>query len=107
SSGVMWSAPVKRALMERQGLFCFDSLGSSEGVGFASNVTGPGQEVETAKFTIGARTKVLTEEGREVAPGSGELGMLSLGGHMPAGYYKDEAKSASTFRVYDGVRYSV
>jgi acyl-CoA synthetase (AMP-forming)/AMP-acid ligase II len=107
SSGVMWSAPVKRALMDRQGLFCFDSLGSSEGVGFASNVTGPGQDVETAKFTIGPRTKVLTEEGREVAPGSGELGMLSLGGHMPAGYYKDEAKSASTFRVYDGVRYSV
>ena len=33
--------------------------------------------------------------------------MLALGGRIPVGYYKDEAKSAATFRVIDGVRYSV
>jgi fatty-acyl-CoA synthase len=33
--------------------------------------------------------------------------MLALGGHLPAGYYKDEEKSARTFRVFGGVRYSV
>jgi fatty-acyl-CoA synthase len=107
SSGVMWSAPVKEALMAHHPVMCLDSLGSSEGVGFANNMTGPGQAVETAKFTIGAHTKVLTEEGREVEPGSGELGMLALGGHLPAGYYKDPEKSAGTFRVFDGARYSV
>ena len=107
SSGVMWSAPVKQALMAHKPLLCLDSLGSSEGVGFATNLTMPGQEASTAKFTIGARSKVLTEEGREVAPGSGERGMLSLGGHLPSGYYKDEEKSAGTFKVFDGVRYSV
>jgi fatty-acyl-CoA synthase len=107
SSGVMWSAPVKQALMQYQPVFCLDSLGSSEGVGFASNLTAPGQPVATAEFTIGAQTKVLTEDGRPVEPGSGERGMLALGGFLPSGYYKDEAKSAGTFRVFDGVRYSV
>ncbi|MEX2256950.1 MAG: acyl-CoA synthetase [Acidimicrobiia bacterium] len=107
SSGVMWSAPVKEALMAHQPVLCLDSLGSSEGVGFANNLTAPGQETATARFTIGARTRVLTEEGREVAPGSGELGMLALGGHLPSGYYKDPEKSAHTFREFDGVRYSV
>ena len=99
SSGVMWSAPVKAALMAHQPVICLDSLGSSEGVGFANNLTAPGQEARTAKFTIGEHTKVFTEDGREVEPGSGELGMLSLGGHLPAGYYKDPDKSAHTFRI--------
>jgi fatty-acyl-CoA synthase len=107
SSGVMWSAPVKEALMAHQPVLCLDSLGSSEGVGFANNLTAPGQEAKTAKFTIGQHTRVLTEVGREVEPGSGERGMLALGGHLPAGYYKDPDKSAHTFREFAGKRYSV
>jgi acyl-CoA synthetase (AMP-forming)/AMP-acid ligase II len=107
SSGVMWSAPVKAALMAHHPVLCHDSLGSSEGVGFANNLTRPGQEVPTAQFTIGARTKVLTEDGQEVVPGSGELGMLALGGYLPSGYYKDPEKSARTFREFNGVRYSI
>ncbi len=107
SSGVMWSAPVKQALMAHQPVLCLDSLGSSEGVGFANNLTMPGAESTTAKFTIGPHTKVLTDDGREVEPGSGERGMLALGGHIPAGYYKDPDKSARTFREFGGVRYSV
>jgi 3-oxocholest-4-en-26-oate---CoA ligase len=107
SSGVMWSAPVKQALMERQPMICFDSLGSSEGVGFANAISTPGSETETAKFTIGTYAKVLTEDGREVEPGSGEVGLLAVGGHIPTGYYKDPAKSAATFREHDGRRYSI
>ena len=33
--------------------------------------------------------------------------MLALGGRNPLGYYKDDEKSARTFRVVDGVRYSI
>ena len=40
-------------------------------------------------------------------PGSGEIGILAVPGYVPVGYYKDEAKSAATFRTIDGVRYSV
>ena len=40
-------------------------------------------------------------------PGSGELGRVALRGRTPIGYYKDEAKSAQTFVVIDGERYSI
>ena len=32
--------------------------------------------------------------------------MVAAGGMVPLGYFKDEAKSARTFRTIDGVRYS-
>jgi acyl-CoA synthetase (AMP-forming)/AMP-acid ligase II len=107
SSGVMWSAPVKEALMAHHPVVCLDSLGSSEGVGFANNATVPGQAAQTARFVIGPNTKVLTEGGEEVEPGSGALGMLAVGGHIPVGYYKDPEKTAATFREVGGVRYSI
>ena len=107
SSGVMWTAEIKQELMARGAFLCLDSLGSSEGVGFAQQISAPGAEATTAKFSIGAHTKVLTEEGREVAPGSDERGLLALGGPIPLGYYKDPEKSAGTFRTFDGKRYSV
>ena len=107
SSGVMWTAPVKEALMERGEFICLDSLGSSEGAGFANQVSTKGSTAKTARFSIGAFTKVFTEDGREVARGSDEIGILALGGPIPFGYYKDPEKSAATFREYNGERYSV
>ncbi|MXX30128.1 MAG: acyl-CoA synthetase, partial [Gammaproteobacteria bacterium] len=47
-----------------------------------------------------------TEDGRQVQPGSGEMGMIASSGSVPVGYYKDPEKSAATFREIDGVRYS-
>jgi fatty-acyl-CoA synthase len=107
SSGVMWSPETKQALMSRGNIICFDSLGSSEGVGFAGSINTPGSAPTTAKFTIGTSTKVFTDDGREVTPGSDEIGMLAVGGHIPVGYYKDERKSDATFREINGQRWSV
>ncbi|HZJ26682.1 MAG TPA: AMP-binding protein [Acidimicrobiia bacterium] len=107
SSGVMWTAEVKEALMARGGFVCLDSLGSSEGVGFANQISVPGSPATTAKFQIGEHTRVLTEEGREVAAGSDEIGLLALGGPIPLGYHKDQAKSEATFRTFGGARYSI
>jgi 3-oxocholest-4-en-26-oate---CoA ligase len=107
SSGVMWSTETKQALMARGNIICFDSLGSSEGVGFAGSISVPGSEPSTAKFTIGASTKVFTDDGREVVPGSDEVGMLAVGGNIPIGYYKDESKSKGTFRTINGASWSV
>ena len=50
---------------------------------------------------------MVTEDGRDVVPGSGELGRVALRGHTPIGYYKDAQKSAATFQVIDGQRYSI
>jgi len=35
------------------------------------------------------------------------VGRLAVRGNLPVGYYKDEEKSARTFIVYDGVRWSI
>jgi acyl-CoA synthetase (AMP-forming)/AMP-acid ligase II len=107
SSGVIWSAEVKQQLIAHANCLCLDSLGSSEGVGFANSIAAPGNEQATAKFTIGAQTKVLKDDGTEVEPGSGEIGMLAVTGYVPTGYYKDEAKSAATFRTLNGKRWSI
>ena len=107
SSGVMWSAEVKHGLMQRGNFICYDSLGSSEGVGFAGSISASGAEHKTAKFSIGAEARVFDDRGVEVEPGSGEVGRLAVGGHIPVGYYKDKTKSDSTFLVINGKRWSV
>jgi fatty-acyl-CoA synthase len=107
SSGVMWSAEVKHGLMERGNIICYDSLGSSEGVGFAGSISASGMEHKTAKFSIGAEARVFNDKGDEVVPGSGEVGRLAVGGHIPVGYYKDKTKSESTFLIINEKRWSV
>ncbi len=108
SSGVMWSAPVKAALLSHHpSMKLLDTVGSSEGTGFARKLEGDAANASTARFELGANTKVLTEDGREVVPGSGERGRLALGGALPVGYYKDPMKSAETFPEIDGQRYSI
>ena len=107
SSGVIWSSEVKEGLMKFGSFICYDSLGSSEGVGFAGSVTAPGAEHKTAKFTIGTSTKVFKDDGAEVVPGSGEIGRLAVGGNIPLGYYKDERSRDATFLVINGERWSV
>jgi fatty-acyl-CoA synthase len=108
SSGVMWSPEVKRGLLRHNPkMVLTDSFGASEAVGFGrSDTTGDGT-TEVAKFTIGENCKVFTEDHREVRPGSGEVGFIARSGPIPRGYYKDPDKTARTFPVIDGVRYSM
>lgn len=108
SSGVMWSREVKEALLAHHpGLTLADMFGSSEAVGFGTNVTSAAGGTKTAKFTIGEDCRVFTEDHREVAPGSGERGFIARRGPIPLGYYKDPEKTARTFPTIDGVRYSI
>jgi len=108
SSGAMWSEPVKERLLAHHGaMILADAFSSSEALGMGMSVSGGGAAAKTASFTLGPDVKVLTEDGREVAPGSEEVGVLALGGRNPLGYYKDEVKSERTFKVIDGVRYSI
>lgn len=108
SSGVMWSTETKKGLLAKvPQLILYDTLGSSEAVGFGASIMTAKREQRTASFKIGEKVQVLTEHGKPIQPGSGERGMLARTGPIPMGYYKDPAKSAETFREYDGVRYSI
>jgi 3-oxocholest-4-en-26-oate---CoA ligase len=106
SSGVMWTAEVKEQLLDRAPhLVLIDAIGSSEGA-MGMQITMRGLPAETAKFSRSPTTRVFTEDDREVEPGSDEVGMVAAGGNVPLGYYKDEEKSARTFRVINGERFS-
>jgi len=108
SSGVMWSREVKLALLEHlPKLAMADMFGSSEAIGFGSNVTSKKGEPKTAKFEIGPDCRVFTEDHQEVEPGSGERGFIARRGPIPLGYYKDPEKTAKTFPTIDGLRYSI
>ena len=108
SSGVMWSQENKEGLLRHvPQAALFDSFGSSEAVGMGASVSTAGGTAPTAKFQVGPACAVFGEDGRRVEPGSGERGMVAVGGFIPLGYYKDEAKTAQTFRIFEGARWSV
>ena len=108
SSGSMWSLENKQGLLRHMPTaIIMDSLGSSEAVGLGASSSAAGAEAQTAAFMLGPNCVVFTEDGRRVEPGSGERGLVAVTGFLPAGYYKDEAKSAATFKMMEGIRWSV
>ncbi|MDP1819902.1 MAG: acyl-CoA synthetase, partial [Acidimicrobiales bacterium] len=94
-------------LRHHPAMMLMDGFSSSEALGMGSSVSGGGSTAETAKFQLGPNARVITDAGTFVEPGSSEIGMVGVGGRVPLGYYKDEEKSARTFKVIDGVRYSI
>jgi fatty-acyl-CoA synthase len=105
SSGAMFSLEVKQGLLRHlPQLAIADVLGSTEG-GMGASTVRAGADAATARFRPNPTTRVFTEDGREVVPGSGEVGMVANGGMLPIGYYKDPEKTARTFRTINGVRY--
>jgi fatty-acyl-CoA synthase len=105
SSGVMWSAEVKEGLLKHHEMVLIDAMGSTEG-GMGSSVSSRDESPGTAKFTINPGVIVITDEGEHVEPGSGKMGKIGTSGLVPQGYFKDEKKSAETFKEFEGVRYS-
>lgn len=100
SSGVMWSAPVKQGLIRHMpDVLCVDTLGSSEAVGLARSISSSKKTASTAGFKLGPDAQVIREDGSPVEAGSGEVGLVAIGGRGPIGYRGDEEKTARTFRV--------
>jgi fatty-acyl-CoA synthase len=108
SSGVMFSEESKQGLLgHHPAMMIVDAFSSSEAVGMGQSISTGDAASTTAKFTVGEHTKVITDDGREVQPGSGDTGRVAVGGYQPIGYYKDPEKSAATFIEFEGKRYSV
>jgi fatty-acyl-CoA synthase len=109
SAGVMWSEPVKEGLLAYlPNAQLSDGFASSEAFGMGGSVSSRADGVRsTGQFTLGDDARVIDELGRDVVAGSGEPGLVAVGGPQPVGYYKDPEKSGKTFRVIDGKRYSI
>ena len=108
SSGVMFSAPLKERLLDLHSCTILDALGSSEGTGMGKQVTSRRKkDTGTARFFLGEHTRVISEDGEEIEPGSEKTGKLALGYPLPVGYYKDPEKTESTFPTINGRRWSI
>ena len=105
SSGVMWSSEVKQGLLKHHDMVLVDAMGSTEG-GMGSSRASRDNPAETAKFVLNPGVIVITDEGELVEPGSDKTGKIGTSGLVPLGYFKDEKKSAETFKEFKGVRYS-
>jgi acyl-CoA synthetase (AMP-forming)/AMP-acid ligase II len=87
------------------GTFVFDALGASE-TGGQGNAVGYSDE-GSPRFAMEEGAIILDDQMRPIPPTEQRVGKLAKTGHIPLGYYKDPTKTAATFPVIDGVRYSV
>jgi 3-oxocholest-4-en-26-oate---CoA ligase len=109
STAALFSTSIKEKFLELlPNRVITDSIGSSEtGFGGTSIVAKGQSHIGGPRVTIDKTTVVLDEDGNEVQPGSGVRGVIAKRGHIPVGYFKDEKKTAETFRIYNGVRYAI
>jgi fatty-acyl-CoA synthase len=106
SSGAMFSEEIRHGLVDHlPGAVILDYISSSEGL-MGVAISTARAVPPTGKFTPVPGVRVVNEADVDVVPGSGEAGRIGLSQGVPLGYYKDEVKSAATFRDLDGVRYS-
>ena len=108
SGGAILSAATKVTLHELvPDLQIIDVLGSSES-GRQATARSSSHDGAKGSFAREATAAVLSEDlTRRLEPGDDEIGWLAQGGRVPRGYLGDPAKTARTFPVVDGERYSV
>ena len=109
SGGAALTAPVKTALLDRlPSLAIMDGLGSSETGQQASQVVSAGAPITTGTFKPGTGLAIVSADlDLRLEAGHEDLGWLAQFGRVPLGYLGYGEKTARTFPMIDGVRYSV
>jgi fatty-acyl-CoA synthase len=106
STGAALGATTRRLLIDLLPTTTqvMEGISSSEAVAIAgTKVTGDAEQV--GHFRPAAGVRVIADDGRDVAAGSGEAGQIAVCRFVPLGYYKDPQRTARTIRVIDGRRY--
>ncbi|MGB3354153.1 MAG: acyl-CoA synthetase [Mycobacterium sp.] len=108
NGGAQLTPTAKQRLIDsKPNLMIVDGVGSSETGAQMTHMSASGA-VSTGKFTAGPDTSVASEDlGTILEPGHDDMGWLAQRGYVPLGYKGDAVKTAATFPVIDGVRYSV
>ncbi|KAB2910459.1 MAG: acyl-CoA synthetase [Kofleriaceae bacterium] len=109
SAGAILSPAVRDRLQELlPDALILNNFGSTEtghqGSAYPGSETGADGR---PSFAMDEHSLVLDDDLQPIAPGSGTLGKLARGGHIPLGYYKDEAKTAERFVTIGGKRFAL
>jgi acyl-CoA synthetase (AMP-forming)/AMP-acid ligase II len=109
SGGAALNSTLKEAFLELlPNAMIIDGMGSSEGGGQATQVATKGGDTSTGHFLPGANSCIVREDLSGIIDrSSDEVGWWATFGTVPLGYLGDAEKTARTFPVIDGVRYSV
>jgi len=107
SGGAILSPSVKRELATKlPNAIVIDGIGASETGSQGTMVVEKDSEIPSQpRFVMTEDNTVLRDDLSKCDVG--EVGKLARRGNIPFGYYKDEEKSAATFPVVEGVRWSV
>jgi acyl-CoA synthetase (AMP-forming)/AMP-acid ligase II len=106
SGGAILSPAVKAKYAELlPHVILLDALGASE-TGFQGSNAGSDAQGRP-QFSFGDHTIVIDDDGNPTTPGDGVVGRLARRGHIPLGYYKDEAKTEETFPTINGQRWVI
>ncbi len=101
SGGAVFSESLQSAFKQRfPNAMIVNSFGSSE-TGFQGS-SDDKKDGGLGNVKLGPHNAVIADDHSFVQPGDGRKGILSLRGHTPIGYYKDEKKTAETFVNIDG-----
>ncbi len=108
NGGAQLTPTAKQRLIDaKENLMVVDGVGSSETGAQMTHMSAPGA-VSTGTFTAGPDTFVAAEDLETILePGHDGMGWLAQRGFVPLGYKGDAVKTAATFPVIGGVRYSV
>ena len=109
SGGAPLNSPLKdRLLAQLPTAMVMDAVGASETGSQMSHVSAAGQSASTGTFTPGPGAAIVSDDlSQRLDAGHEEIGWLAQTGRVPLGYLGDAEKTARTFPVIDGVRYSV
>jgi len=108
NGGAQLTPTAKQRLIDsKTNLMVVDGVGSSETGAQMTQMSASGT-ISTGKFTAGPDTFVAAEDLHSIlGPGHDGMGWLAQRGYVPLGYKGDAVKTAATFPVIGGVRYSV
>ncbi len=109
SGGAPLNSTIKdRFLAALPTVMVMDAVGASETGSQMSQMSAAGQSASTGTFTPGPGAAIVSEDLSTVLEaGHAEVGWLAQKGRVPLGYLGDAEKTARTFPVLDGTRYSV
>ena len=108
SAGAILSASVQEEIEALlPDTMIINSFGTSESGDLGRAAGDEDSHEGRPSFYMGEEVTVLDEEGNQIEPGSGKIGMVARSGRLPLGYYKDPEKTAERFREFGGKRWVV
>jgi 3-oxocholest-4-en-26-oate---CoA ligase len=108
SGGATLSEGTKKRLVACMPKVVISDVAGASETGAQMGTMSVSGSVSTGRFTPGPGATVLSDDlTGELEPGNETIGWLAQRGAVPLGYLGDEKKTARTFPVVGGVRYSV